>query len=120
LAITADIVAAFVSNNSVPPSELPSLLVQVHGAFDKSSDVFSSIVICSLQKQHNHDSLRSATQPRCHSFVSLSATPAAEAGSEIEKLTPAQIKKSITPDALIFLRWFPRPSCLASAERVAE
>ncbi|MEG9500319.1 MAG: MucR family transcriptional regulator [Methylorubrum extorquens] len=33
LAITADIVAAFVSNNSVPPSELPSLLVQVHGAF---------------------------------------------------------------------------------------
>jgi predicted transcriptional regulator len=54
LAITADIVAAFVSNNSVPPSELPSL---------------SSIVICSLQKQHNHDSLRSATQPRCHSCV---------------------------------------------------
>ncbi|CAO4135260.1 Ros/MucR family transcriptional regulator [Methylorubrum extorquens] len=34
-------------------------------------------------------------------FVSLSATPAAEAGSEIEKPTPAQIKKSVTPDALI-------------------
>ncbi|WP_437872044.1 MucR family transcriptional regulator [Methylorubrum extorquens] len=66
LMMTADIVAAFVSNNSVPASELPSLLVQVHGA-----------------------------------FVSLSEPPAAEAGSEIEKPTPAQIKKSITPDALI-------------------
>ena len=66
LMMTADIVAAFVSNNSVPASELPSLLVQVHSA-----------------------------------FVSLSSTPVAEAGSEIEKPTPAQIKKSITPDALI-------------------
>lgn len=66
LTMTADLVAAFVSNNSVPAAELPILLVQVHGA-----------------------------------FVSLSAPPAAEAGSEIEKPTPAQIKKSITPDALI-------------------
>ncbi|CAO4174845.1 MucR family transcriptional regulator [Methylorubrum extorquens] len=66
LTMTADIVAAFVSNNSIRASELPNLLVQVHGA-----------------------------------FVSLSATPAAEAGSEIEKPTPAQIKKSVTPDSLI-------------------
>ncbi|WHQ70392.1 MucR family transcriptional regulator [Methylorubrum extorquens] len=66
LTMTADIVAAYVSNNSVPASDLPTLLLQVHGA-----------------------------------FVSLSATPAAEAGSEIEKPTPAQIKKSVTPDALI-------------------
>ncbi|BDL38588.1 MucR family transcriptional regulator [Methylorubrum extorquens] len=66
LTMTADIVAAFVSNNSVPASELPNLLVQVHGA-----------------------------------FASLLATSSAEAGSEIEKPTPAQIKKSITPDALI-------------------
>ncbi|MFD6316941.1 MucR family transcriptional regulator [Methylorubrum thiocyanatum] len=66
LAMTADIVAAYVSNNSIRASELPTLLVQVHGA-----------------------------------FASLSAAPAAEAGSEIEKPTPAQIRKSITPDALI-------------------
>ncbi|ACK85581.1 MucR family transcriptional regulator [Methylorubrum extorquens] len=66
LTMTADIVAAFVSNNSVPASELPNLLVQVHGA-----------------------------------FASLSAAPWANAGNEIEKPTPAQIKKSITPDALI-------------------
>ncbi|GEL44714.1 transcriptional regulator [Methylorubrum extorquens] len=66
LTMTADIVAAFVSNNSVPASELPNLLVQVHGA-----------------------------------FASLSAAPSANADNEIEKPTPAQIKKSITPDALI-------------------
>ncbi|APX85879.1 MucR family transcriptional regulator [Methylorubrum extorquens] len=66
LTMTADIVAAYVSNNSLPASDLPALLVQVHGA-----------------------------------FVSLSAAPAAEAGGEIEKPTPAQIRKSITPDALI-------------------
>jgi predicted transcriptional regulator len=66
LMMTADIVGAYVSKNSVRASELPTLLVQVHSA-----------------------------------FASLSATPPAEAGSEIEKPTPAQIKKSITPDALI-------------------
>lgn len=66
LTMAADIVAAYVSNNSVPASDLPTLLMQVHSA-----------------------------------FVGLSATPAAEAGSEIEKPTPAQIKKSVTPDALI-------------------
>ncbi|OHV14939.1 MucR family transcriptional regulator [Methylorubrum extorquens] len=66
LTMTADIVAAFVSSNSIRASELPSLLVQVHGA-----------------------------------FASLSVAPPIESGSEIEKPTPAQIKKSITPDALI-------------------
>lgn len=66
LTITADIVAAYVSKNSIRASELPSLLVQVHGA-----------------------------------FASLLVGPSAETGSEIEKPTPAQIKKSITPDALI-------------------
>jgi predicted transcriptional regulator len=66
LTMTANIVAAFVSSNSIRASELPNLLVQVHGA-----------------------------------FVSLSETPAAEAGTEIAKVTPAQIKKSVTPDALI-------------------
>lgn len=66
LTMTANIVAAFVSNNPVPAAELPSLLVQVHVAFS-----------------------------------SLLATSPAEAVNEIEKPTPAQIKKSITPDALI-------------------
>ncbi|OAH19924.1 MucR family transcriptional regulator [Methylorubrum populi] len=66
LTMTADIVAAFVSSNSVPAAELPSLLVQVHGAFS-----------------------------------SLLAAPSAEAGREIVKPTLTQIKKSITPDALI-------------------
>ncbi|MER2253427.1 MucR family transcriptional regulator [Methylorubrum podarium] len=66
LSMTADIVAAYVSNNSVPASELPSLLVQVHAA-----------------------------------FASLSTASSAEVGGEIEKPTSAQIKKSITPDALI-------------------
>ena len=65
LTMTADLVSAYVNNNSVPASELPSLLVQVHGA-----------------------------------LVRLSAPPV-EAGNEVEKATPAQIKKSITPDALI-------------------
>ena len=30
--ITAELVAAYVSNNSVPPSELPALIARVHGA----------------------------------------------------------------------------------------
>lgn len=34
-------------------------------------------------------------------FASLMATPSGEASSEIEKPTPTQIKKSISPDALI-------------------
>ncbi|GEL43988.1 transcriptional regulator [Methylorubrum extorquens] len=66
LTMTADIVAAFVSNNSIRASELPNLLVQVHGA-----------------------------------FASLSKAPMVEAGSAVEKPTPAQIRKSITPDLLI-------------------
>lgn len=64
-AITADIVSAYVSNNSLRPSDLPELLVQVHG-----------------------------------SLASLSAPPAAS-NNEAERATPAQIRKSITPDALI-------------------
>ncbi|EHP93392.1 MucR family transcriptional regulator [Methylorubrum extorquens] len=66
LTMTAGIVAAYVSKNSIRSSELPSLLVQVHGA-----------------------------------LVGLLTAPSADAGREIEKPTPAQIKKSITPDALI-------------------
>ncbi len=32
IALAADIVSAFVSNNSVPPNELPALIASVHGA----------------------------------------------------------------------------------------
>ena len=65
IAFTSDIVAAYVSNNSVRPADLPALLADVHAAIA---------------------SLRGA---------SASAEP------KVEKLTPSQIRKSITPDALI-------------------
>jgi predicted transcriptional regulator len=60
-----DIVAAYVSNNSVPVAELPTLLSGVHAA-----------------------------------LAGLGA-PSASVEPKAEKLTAAQIRKSITPDALI-------------------
>ncbi|TXN08256.1 MucR family transcriptional regulator [Methylobacterium sp. WL103] len=63
--LTADLVAAYVSNNNVPVSELPALLADVHGALSGLANA-------------------------------ASAEPAGP-----EKLTAAQIRKSITPDALI-------------------
>lgn len=65
LVMTADVISAYVSNNSVPAAELPALLAQVYGA-----------------------------------LASLSAVPTASEPEEA-KATPAQIKKSITPNALI-------------------
>ena len=65
--LTADIVSAYVSNNSIPISDLAGLLTSVHAAL-------SSIA------------------------TGGSSAPSKEA---IEKPTSAQIKKSITPDALI-------------------
>jgi len=62
---TVDIVAAYVSNNSVPVADLPTLLSGVHAA-----------------------------------IAGLTSTPPA-AEPKAEKLTAAQIRKSITPDALI-------------------
>jgi predicted transcriptional regulator len=62
---TVDIVTAYVSNNSVPVAELPTLLSGVHAA-----------------------------------LTGLGA-PSASAEPRAEKLTAAQIRKSITPDALI-------------------
>jgi predicted transcriptional regulator len=59
---TARIVAAFVSTNSMPPGELPTLINTIHNA------------------------LRSAGEPEVPESV---------------KLTPAQIRRSITPDLLI-------------------
>ncbi|MGH1588118.1 MucR family transcriptional regulator [Methylobacterium phyllosphaerae] len=63
--LTADIVSAYVANNSVPVPDLPLLLSGVHAALA---------------------GLGQAT---------------ASAEPELKKATPAQIKKSITPDALI-------------------
>ena len=63
--LTADLVSAYVSNNRVPPAELPALIASMHAA------------LAGLGQGR-------ATQ----------APPT-------QKLTPAQIRKSITPDALI-------------------
>src|SRR5215211_1994986 len=60
----AEIVSAYVSNNSVRADDLPELIASVHAALTR-----------------------------------LGKT--AETAAGIEKPTPAQIKKSVTPDALI-------------------
>ncbi|KAB1071107.1 MucR family transcriptional regulator [Methylobacterium soli] len=61
----ADIVSAYISNNSVRPSDLPELIASVHA-------VLSGL-----------------------------GTPPASAEAQVQKLAPAQVRKSITPDALI-------------------
>jgi predicted transcriptional regulator len=63
--LTAEIVSAYVSNNSMPPGELPALISSVHAA------------------------------------LSEAATGAKQASGGPERVTPAQIKKSVTPDYLI-------------------
>ncbi|MDE4916077.1 MucR family transcriptional regulator [Methylobacterium sp. 092160098-2] len=63
--LTAELVSAYVTNNSVPVSELPALIASTHAALTG---------LCG------------------------SSTPAAP---EVEKPTPAQIRKSITHEALI-------------------
>lgn len=63
--LTTEIVAAYVSNNSVRPGDLPELLAEIHRALS---------------------GLKGAASP---------------AESKVEKASPSQIRKSITPDALI-------------------
>ncbi|MCJ2041665.1 MucR family transcriptional regulator [Methylobacterium sp. HMF5984] len=63
--MTADLVAAFVSNNNVPASELPALITSVHAAIN-----------------------------------GLGNGVKAEAAIP-EKPTPAQIRKSVTPDGMV-------------------
>lgn len=63
--LAADLVAAYVSNNNVPVSELPNVIASVHAA------------------------------------LSGLANPTAAEPAGPEKPTPAQIKKSVTPDAII-------------------
>ncbi|MCJ2094497.1 MucR family transcriptional regulator [Methylobacterium sp. J-072] len=65
IALTADIVSAYVSNNSVPMPELPTLLARVHEALSGLGQV------------------------------------GAPAEPEPKKITSGQVRKSITPDALI-------------------
>src|SRR3954452_22844554 len=62
---TADLVAAYVSNNSVRPADLPEVIASIHSA-----------------------------------LTSL-GTPAVPAGGENQRPTPAEIKRSIKPDALV-------------------
>lgn len=64
--IVSSIVCSFVSNNSVPASDLPKIIMSVRDA-----------------------------------LVAVPAPNAAPAEIEIEKPNPAQIKKSVTPDAII-------------------
>jgi predicted transcriptional regulator len=65
IGLTADVVAAFVGNNTVAVADLPNLIKTVHAA------------------------------------LSGVEAPALEAVEEIVKPTAGQIRKSITPDALI-------------------
>ena len=65
--LAADIVSAYVSNNSVPVNDLPALLISVHTAIGG---------------------------------LVASGSPAVDQ-DQTEKATPAQIRKSITHDALI-------------------
>jgi predicted transcriptional regulator len=67
LELTADLVAAFVSNNAVRPSDLPELISTIHSTLG--------------------------------ALTAGGTRQASEA--QVEKPTPAQIKKSITHDALI-------------------
>ncbi|AIQ87830.1 MULTISPECIES: MucR family transcriptional regulator [Methylobacterium] len=63
--LTVDIVAAYVSNNSVPASELPGLIGGIHAALSGLT-----------------------TQSRA-------------ANSPVEKMSPSQIRKSVTADHII-------------------
>ncbi|TXN40828.1 MucR family transcriptional regulator [Methylobacterium sp. WL30] len=65
MTLAADLVAAYVSNNNVPVSELPNIIASVHASLSGLAN----------------------------------GAPAEPAGPE--KPTPAQIRKSVTPDALI-------------------
>ncbi|MHB2208300.1 Ros/MucR family transcriptional regulator [Methylobacterium sp. CM6257] len=69
--LAGDIVAAYVSNNPVPASELPALIARVHGAIA---------------------GLVSGT-------VTAESGPAAQ--TEVEKPSPAQIRKSVRHDGIV-------------------
>jgi predicted transcriptional regulator len=67
--LTVEIVSAYVSNNLVPPADLPALIARVH-----------------------------------HAVSGLATTAGADAtapGTEVEKPTFAQIRKSVRPDGIV-------------------
>ena len=67
--IAVEIVVAYVSNNSVPMSELPGLIAMVHSAVS--------------------------------GLTTTGATIAATLASEVEKPTPAQIRRSVQDDGIV-------------------
>jgi predicted transcriptional regulator len=69
--ITAELVAAYVSNNPVPVAELPALITRVHGAIA---------------------GLVSGT---------LTADTGSTAQADVEKPSAAQIRKSVRPDGIV-------------------
>ena len=69
--ITAELVAAYVSNNPVPAAELPALITRVHGAIA---------------------GLVSGT---------LTADAGAAVQADVEKPSAAQIRKSVRPDGIV-------------------
>jgi predicted transcriptional regulator len=69
--ITAELVAAYVSNNPVPAAELPALIARVHGAI-------AGLVSGTLTAETG-----TAAQP------------------EVEKPSAAQIRKSVRPDGIV-------------------
>jgi len=48
--LTADVVAAYVSNNSVPASELPSLIAEIHAALGRVGTSAAEPVVLDKQK----------------------------------------------------------------------
>jgi predicted transcriptional regulator len=67
--LAAEIVSAYVSNNPVPPAELPALIARVHDAVSN--------------------------------LTATGSAGAAAPDAEIEKPTPAQIRKSIRDDGIV-------------------
>ena len=71
-ALTADLVAAYVSNNPVPAAELPALITRVHGAI-------AGLVSGTLTAETGG----TAAQP------------------EVDRPSAAQIRKSVRPDGIV-------------------
>ncbi|WP_342109842.1 MucR family transcriptional regulator [Methylobacterium sp. SI9] len=69
--LAGDIVAAYVSNNPVPAAELPALIARVHGAI-------AGLVSGSLTQETG-----------------------ATAQAEVDRPSPAQIRKSVRPDGIV-------------------
>ncbi|MCY1644950.1 MucR family transcriptional regulator [Methylorubrum sp. SL192] len=69
LTMAADIVAAYVSNNSVPASDLPTLLVQVHGAFVSLSATPAAEADSEIEKPTPAQIKKSVTPDALISFV---------------------------------------------------